>query len=282
MNDELLKGIQQLKANIQPLSETIAISIEQFRQAVDEMQKKYAPMLVQLSNSYRTWIKQNENLFDQLSKVAREWQENQKQSLTIMAQNGWFPNWLTFFYKPAEAVNSIDELMKMHLNDSWDDIVSAIIERCPERKHILEAAFDLHKSGNYIGSVPLFIAQADGIFCEEIKTFLFAGDKPKDILEQMIESGELQIGFFTDILLEPYKIKTQFSEGVRKSSKRDKAKAPNRNGILHGHRKHLDYGTEINSLKSFSLLAFVVFSSKDTFKKSRETQGFASTGQMNL
>lgn len=76
----------------------------------------------------------------------------------------------------------------------------------------------------------------------------------------------LQKGFFEDILLEPYKIKTQFSEGIRKSSFSDKKKAPNRNGILHGHRKHLDFGTELNSLNSFSLLAFVVFSTKDIFK----------------
>jgi hypothetical protein len=40
--------------------------------------------------------------------------------------------------------------------------------------------------------------------------------------------------------------------------------APNRNGILHGSRKHLDYGTEVNSLKALSLLAFVVYCFDDT------------------
>jgi hypothetical protein len=36
--------------------------------------------------------------------------------------------------------------------------------------------------------------------------------------------------------------------------------APNRNGILHGSRKHLDYGTEVNSLRPFhcSPLSFIV------------------------
>jgi hypothetical protein len=81
----------------------------------------------------------------------------------------------------------------------------------------------------------------------------------------MIDDGVLESTFMADILLEPYKIKTQFSEGVKKHSKTDKQKAPNRNGILHGHRSHLDYGSELNSLKSFSLLAFVVCSTKDLF-----------------
>jgi hypothetical protein len=43
---------------------------------------------------------------------------------------------------------------------------------------------------------------------------------------------------------------------MKKSGDKDKKKGPNRHGILHGYREHLDYGTELNSLKSFSLLAF--------------------------
>jgi len=246
---------------------------EQFRPIITtiyEIQKTFALIFAEMSESYRTWIKQNSYLFELLPKLverAKEWQKAQKQNVIEMAQRGWFPNWFTFDYVPEQDVTDLDELMTMHLNESWDEIVSCIIARCPKRKHILETSFVLHKSRNYIASVPLFIAQADGIFCEEIKTFLFAGDKPKEVLEQLVDSGELQKGFFEDILLEPYKIKTQFSEGVKKSTKQDKTKAPNRNGILHGHRKHLDYGTEKNSLKAFSLLAFVVFSTKDVFKK---------------
>jgi hypothetical protein len=51
---------------------------------------------------------------------------------------------------------------------------------------------------------------------------------------------------------------TQFNAGIREAKPKDKLRAPNRNGILHGSRRHLDYGTKINSLKAFSLLAFVV------------------------
>ena len=54
-------------------------------------------------------------------------------------------------------------------------------------------------------------------------------------------------------------ISTQFGAGIKKSSESAKALAPNRNGILHGSRKHLDFGTERNSFKAFSLLAFLAF-----------------------
>ncbi len=71
----------------------------------------------------------------------------------------------------------------------------------------------------------------------------------------------------TDIFLEPFKLKNHHNAGISKSSVQAKSKAPNRNGILHGHRKHLDYGTEINSLKCFSLLSFIVYSTKEVIVK---------------
>jgi hypothetical protein len=63
----------------------------------------------------------------------------------------------------------------------------------------------------------------------------------------------------TGIFLEILRMKTQFSAGIRENSAHKKTLAPNRNGILHGSSKHLDYGTKVNSFKAFSLLAFVVF-----------------------
>lgn len=270
MNEELIKQISTSIKSYQDLANQMAEQMRPAMRAIEKMRKQYEPVMAQISATVNAWIKQNEHVFETVKKyaeLAKQWQEREKQNVVIMAENGWFPNWHTFYFEPDEEVKDIDELMTLHLNDCWDEVTDQIIKLCPNREHVLRVAIKLHEEKNYIASVPLFISQADGIFCEEIKTFLFAGDKPKDVLENMLETGDLQRGFFEEILLEPYMIKTQFSESVRKSSAEDKKKAPNRNGILHGHRKHLDYGSELNSLKAFSLLAFVVFSVKDTFKK---------------
>lgn len=270
MSDDFFKQIGETLKPYSELANQIAEKMRPTMLAIDQIRKQFEPVIIHISTALQAWVKENAHVFEAIQKCAeqaRAWQEHQKQNVVVMAERGWFPNWYTFFYEPEEKASDIDSLMSMHLIDCWEEMTEKIIELCPNREHILKAAFKLHIEENYIASIPLFISQADGIFCEEIKTFLFAGDKPKDVLEMMLETGDLQRGFFEDILLEPYKIKTQFSEGVRKFSGNDKKKAPNRSGILHGHRKHLDYGTELNSLKSLSLLAFVVFSTKDTFNK---------------
>jgi hypothetical protein len=270
MNNDFLRQIRETLKTYQEIADQLNEYVRPTMIAIDKVRKQVEPILNQLSKAVYAWVKENQEVFDNIqsyAQLAKDWQEREKQNVALMAESGWFPNWFTFDYHPKEKFDNIDDLMIAHLDDCWPKVTEKVTELCPNRAHILKEAIKLHENGNYIASIPLFISQADGIFCEEMKTFLFAGDKPKDVLEKMLESGELQRGFIEDILLEPYMIKTQFSEGIRKSSGNDKKKAPNRNGILHGHRRHLDYGNKLNSLKSFSLLSFVVFSVKDTFKK---------------
>ncbi|MGB2079175.1 MAG: hypothetical protein ACPHV3_05265, partial [Vibrio sp.] len=71
-------------------------------------------------------------------------------------------------------------------------------------------------------------------------------------IEKIIESSPE-----SSVVLAPLLQDTQFGASISKKSKTAKSKAPNRNGILHGSSKHLDYGTEINSLKSISLLSYI-------------------------
>ena len=282
---DLAQTIEDIQKAVEPvgqaISDKVSELVETYRPVFTaaerfarEFGETYGPIISRIGESFRIWIENNsqalkligETIID-FSRKAKEWQEAQKVSVTYMAQNGWFPNWYTFNFKPSDETFDLDSLMIDHINESWDEIADAILKKCPNRSPILKVAFQLHKTGNFIASIPLFLSQADGIFCEEIKSFLFAGEKPKESIERMVESGEIQKWFLEDILLEPYKIKTQFQEGMSKASKVAKSKAPNRHGIMHGYRKHLDYGTELNSCKCFSLLAFVVFSVKDVFKQ---------------
>jgi hypothetical protein len=69
-----------------------------------------------------------------------------------------------------------------------------------------------------------------------------------------------------EVFLSLLKGKTPYSNSIGQSSEAHKEKGPNRSGILHGSRKHLDYGSKINSLKCFSLLAYTVFVLVDNMK----------------
>lgn len=252
----IANAIQDSMERMKPVIETINASAEKFRQ-------QYLPAIEQ-------FFEMHGPKFAELARLAKEWQENRKIRVTEMAEYGWFPNWFTFDFRPEED-ETLDDFMIGHIDQCWDDLTQRIIKFCPNRKHILKVAFDLLEQGNYIASVPLLIIQADGI-CSEEFTYFFTkdnqtGNKASDEIICQAESGELVVSIFSDILLEPFKVDLQISKGSSRASKAAKEKGPNRHGIIHGSRKHLDYGSKVNGYKAVSFLAFIVYALKDEFKK---------------
>lgn len=233
---------------------------EAFSTEIDRAQKALAPVAQEIQKS-----------IEQVVAQAHKWQEERKVEVSLMAENGWFPNWFTFFYRPDKEVESLDELMVLHIDECWNEIKEKMIEFCPNRAHVFEVIFKLHEEENYIASIPLIFSQADGV-CGEEFTYFFSADpntkkKASDTILEKFEDGEVKLNFFTQFLLEPFKTKLQLSNGSSKSSKKFKSKGPNRHGILHGSRKHLDFGTKLNGYKSISFLAFLIYTTKDEFKK---------------
>ncbi|MEZ7008492.1 hypothetical protein ACK36F_07170 [Aeromonas veronii] len=265
MNDhnKILIKIDRVTAPVQEITERLNRVLPPYIQRINEI---LAPVSRAL-NASQPFLAQVATTMAKVAEAAQRWQKARKADVAVMAESGWYPNWFTFFYTPESEPQSVDELMIMHLNADWEEITQKIIELCPNRAHILQTAFSLHKSGNYIAAIPLFFAQADGICCESLKSFLFTGNNTEERIKELIESDEIEANMLTDIFLEPFKLKNHHNAGISKSSVQAKSKAPNRNGILHGHRKHLDYGTEINSLKCFSLLSFIVYSTKEVIVK---------------
>ncbi|MEO9653723.1 hypothetical protein [Marinomonas sp.] len=264
--DRIIKQIEYLTAPARQAAEAMNKVIPPQIQRLHETMSPAIQRINEITHAFQPYISQLNATMAKMAKIAEHaqlWQEARKQDVTIMAENGWYPNWYTFFYSPEHEPESLDELMINHLNENWDEISSKIIELCPNRNHILENAFALHKSGNYIASIPLLISQADGICCETLKSFLFTGNQTEEKILELIENDEISENILTNIFLEPFKLKNHHNVGISKHSKTAKDKAPNRNGIIHGHRRHLDYGTETNSLKCFSLLSFVVYSTKE-------------------
>ncbi len=191
----------------------------------------------------------------------RKWPEWQKEFWLEAASMGWYFNWETPIQSSNEAVSqgkdNLDQFMVTHLNHDWKKLTNTIVQFCPERILVLQEAFALHQEGRYMASIPLFLSQIDGICAQYLGVFLFSEhDKRSDKIGAILAESE---DVFLNLLLEPLTKKNQYGEGIGKNSQKHKEISPNRNGILHGSRKHLDYGTKLNSLKCFSLLAFVVF-----------------------
>jgi hypothetical protein len=190
--------------------------------------------------------------------VIRELPERLRVGWSEAARKGWYPNPHTtlFDIEIATDAQTLDCFMSQHIELDWEELTADLLRAHPERAHILTCAFELHQDGQYIASIPLFFSQADGIVASSIGAQLFT-DHPsrgEKLTKLAAHSGE-----FSAVLYQVLGVETQFGAGIRESASAKKALAPNRNGILHGSRRHLDYGTKLNSLKAFSLLAFVSF-----------------------
>lgn len=255
-------------------------NIYQLVKSVNNQLLPIVDIIKQINLMIPTWINEHPKFIESiknLSKKIKQWPEAQRIILKEFALYGWFINWETELNLP-DQINlakkgdgeGLNKYMINHLKNDWDEIVKHIITFCPERREILQTAFDLHHKGIYIASIPLFLAQSDGICAHVLGKQLFAREEGKLAtsikLDELLSNGELTKGSIVDVFLEPLRTKNQYSEGSSRHTPKKKGKGPNRNGILHGSSKHLDYGTELNSYKSFSLLAYIVFMLEDFMK----------------
>ena len=134
------------------------------------------------------------------------------------------------------------------------------MNRWPIRKNILNDALEAHNEGKYTLSVPVLLAQADGISAGLLGSFLFTNHQgsisatAEHLMKQRFSDRPLAKSFL-GLLLE--------ASGLRLDTrKRDKMLAAgqivsplNRHGVLHG--LDCDYATDTNSLRGIALIGFL-------------------------
>ncbi len=129
-----------------------------------------------------------------------------------------------------------------------DDIELELVRSYPNRERILRDAFQAHREGKYTLSVPVFLAQADGITHDITRKHVFQQSTREDICKSLPPS---EYGFAEAILHLLVLRKSPLWKPGQRSSSQDL----NRHGVLHG--TSVDYDNEVNSLKAVSFLAWV-------------------------
>ncbi len=130
----------------------------------------------------------------------------------------------------------------------------------PDRKVLFESAFEVHRHANYNASIPLLLAQADGIckHCLGEKMFSKGGDGyPRTKVQ--IEGKSIPIGSLLEAIVLPLMKGSPLMLSEKDLNKK-RANDPrysilNRHEIMHG--LDLDYGNEKNSLRAISLLSYL-------------------------
>lgn len=177
-------------------------------------------------------------------------------------EHGWFFGWHDGLGNLFELVTSltsakdqdIDRIMIEYYTRNLDAFSDELGSHYPERRNPILAAKRAHRelqSDGFFLSVPVYIAQADGLLAQLTEMKMGLRDAPKAIRGRYGENTSALE------LLRPI-IAINDSDFMLSSSQREsreKFDSLNRHQVLHGERS--DYGTEANSLKAFSLLVFV-------------------------
>jgi hypothetical protein len=151
----------------------------------------------------------------------------------------------------GENVAALDSLMSESTRALLGNIQGRIAHDYPQRAHIVSEAFELHREGRYLASIPLMLSTAEGIGWNETGKSLFNVQRARPEIAAWIEkSPERRHGItFLSALMENHpmaKPRTGFLS---------------RHQVLHG--RQLDYGSELFSLQAISLVGFVGWAFSD-------------------
>ncbi|MDV7210112.1 hypothetical protein [Azotobacter beijerinckii] len=151
-----------------------------------------------------------------------------------------------------QRFDEADEALCQYFESNLEEIETQLKNALPIRARILEAAFNAHLNGQYALSVPVFLAQADGVCEERIKASPFLRERGKETPKTATwasSSGSDMLNAFVDPLTKVYPIAYNSKERLPDFT------GLNRHTVLHGEDSQ--YDTRVNSLKALSLLLYV-------------------------
>lgn len=193
-------------------------------------------------------------------------------SLLAMGNNGWFfdsemsIDGMIHILEATEAgdVQSIELGMVDFFESRLSGIENDICQRFPQRGNILRQAFSAHREGQYFLSVPVFLAQADGLTLEIAGQNFFMGSGKKNIgkmIDDIVEESH-KTTFLTPLQASLPLTAPQSKRGTNFNQL-------NRHAVLHG--ESLEYGTKTNSLKALSFLNYVAVTFGDAITQNKDT-----------
>ncbi|SDI36424.1 hypothetical protein SAMN05216588_115107 [Pseudomonas flavescens] len=184
------------------------------------------------------------------------------------AEKGWFFSWHMSLANLVKLLSELEQLededidsyfVEFHRNN-FDFLTKSIISATPNREAVLNAAFSALQRANaedYYLSIPVLLAQADGILAEITKSNsplqrnAEGAKKWANTITGEISKASIYPIFHIDKydLLIGGKQREEFEKSGSTFT------ALNRHQILHG--EVWNYGTEVNAFKAFSFLCFV-------------------------
>lgn len=213
-----------------------------------------------LQESFQLMNKQLSEVFKIVAENYSKVPEATKKALVLLAEKGWYLPSMDFsmdlhFELAVELLNGSEDKVNNKLceliKNDFEKLSEEIFFLYPHRSRIIKAACKVHNNNEYSLSIPIFLAQADGICKEKIGHDLFKKINGNPATARYVE--KFNQDSFMSSLLEPFRVALPIS--ASENQRKNKNISLNRHQILHG--EVYDYDTELNSYKSFSFLSYV-------------------------
>jgi len=244
---------------------------------LQEIQKKFATIYIDLN------FEKYEALFEALAVEAENIPGRVDTIHAYLAQRGWF---IPFHFADFGAFKKYERLIKnneheiiekdtqQYIKDHSLNFKHQAEKHFPSRFKILGAAFEAHENKKYELSIPVLLAQADGMFEELIGTTFYSNEEKqlkkikRRLLEKLAENGHpTSTTSLSYLLIKQFEVKSllheNFSEIEKRKNKNPSLNPLNRHTILHG--RDIDYANEANSLRTIALIGLLC-NCKDSFE----------------
>lgn len=183
--------------------------------------------------------------------------------LRTVIRHGWYPTanmsgggvaYLAGELKDPdeERVASAHQVFINKFREEADTIEQRLMTQFPDRAQVISDAFAAHHQQKFSLSVPVFLAQADGIAWACLGTTLFS---TKTIQEAEGLASGVKEGILRELFLGL--MWTEWPLALPVNQRTDNFSGLNRHQVMHG--EVADYGTEENSLQAMALLNFCAF-----------------------
>ena len=262
-------ALKQFQLQLAQTATAIAQGLLQFRQGIQQAAALVQPMVEVVAN-----IQQNIGPFlVELSHALTQLPERTRESLATLAQHGWYldPEMtlpgitdVVLHFAQEQVTEANDELIA-HFDQCKEAILSTLCTAFPERANIFTSAFEAHAAGKYELSIPVLLAQADGICLELTGAQLYSKRGGKTRVSEAVATFD--VDGFTAALLHP--LTEVFPIAFSAKERTGRLNILNRHAILHG--ESVDYGTRINGCKAISLLSFTAWALSNIKKPANST-----------
>ena len=175
----------------------------------------------------------------------------------MMAEIGWYIDPEMPWTAPTKCADALSEGNKNEVVEALIEYYQKRVESIElklkssykQREQVLHDAFNAHREGKYNLSIPVFLAQADGMWWDKYETNLSIKIDRNNEFPRIKSHIKEELYSTIGLLLKPIPL---FKSKSGRDGTFDEL---NRHQVLHG--EVTDYGTEQNSLKMISFLSYL-------------------------